>query len=104
LILWSAVRAYLLSNRPALLLLYGFVLLAGTFEYQKHGVPVLRGTTDYLFEIRPALRASVQFILLDAFPPALYLLGSVFVLLGVKPGGFRNPQPSDAESPHEANL
>ncbi|MGI5835726.1 MAG: hypothetical protein ACOX87_04430 [Chloroflexota bacterium] len=78
---WAAIRAYLQPNRPALLLLYGFLTLAFAFEYQKHGLEPVRGTLDYVFARLPDWRNAGYLILLDILPIALHLLGFAFLAL-----------------------
>jgi hypothetical protein len=79
----AAVNAYLAPNRRRLLLLFGLLTLAFAFEYEKHAVPALRGTTNYLFslEFNPAPRRASQVILLDLAPIAAHAFG-LFLLVG----------------------
>jgi hypothetical protein len=76
----SAVGAYLRPSRPALRLLYGSLLLGAAFEYEKHGLRVVRGTTHYLLETEPALLATSRLLLIDLAPAAIYLAGLALVL------------------------
>ena len=78
-----ALRAYLRPSRSALLALYGTSLLALGFEYQKHAPAVVRGTTSYLFEIHPEVRALSLLVLLDLLPAAVQLLGAAMIAVAV---------------------
>jgi hypothetical protein len=84
---WAAIYAYLRPSRRRLSLVYGLVVLACVFEYQKHAIPVLRDTTDYLFslETNPGMRRVSQFTLLDVAPVAAYGLGLVLVAAALAP-------------------
>lgn len=88
LIVWAAARAFLRPTRRALLLLYGLLLLAGAFEYEKHGVEVARGTTGYLFSVEhnPALRSLSRAFFVEVLPPALYATSATLLGLAMAPG------------------
>jgi hypothetical protein len=95
LIVWAALRAFRRPNRPALLLLYGLLILALAFEYQKHGTPVALGTTGYLFspQFNPGARYLSRLILVDFLPVAMHLVGLAFVILSVLSSRLRGPAP-----------
>jgi len=109
LILWVASRAYVRPERRVLLLLYGLVTLALTFEYQKHGPRSGVETVRYLFDTDKnhfAQRVS-EFVLVDAAPIAGHALGLSLVVLSVAlPGllrlGRRSPSKSRASTESES--
>ncbi|HEX2923860.1 MAG TPA: hypothetical protein VHS28_07530 [Chloroflexota bacterium] len=76
LIVWSALNALLRPSRPALLLLYGLLILAVTWEYQKHGIRPIGGTIDYLLlEVNPDLHSVLQQAILYVLPVVANLIG-----------------------------
>ena len=83
---WTAYRAYRAPSRPALLRLYGCLLLAFAFEYQKHVAHMFLEATDYLFsaEANPELRSLSRRVLVDLLPVALYLCGFAAMCLGLR--------------------
>jgi len=97
LVLWAGARAYLRPSRPAVLLLYGALVLVLAFEYAKHGLVVVRDTTAYLF-VDPPLRQMSQFFLIDVLPLAIYALGIALVFISVvwhAGGGIRSGSQRD---------
>jgi len=97
LVSWAALRVYACPTRRRVLLLYGLFILVLAFEYQKHGLTYVRGTTGYLFsaEANPALRRLSQLTLLEALPVALYLLGLAFLVLSALPARQVGPRGGD---------
>ncbi len=95
--LLAALLAYSRPTRSRLLLLYGLAVLALAFEYQKHGVPVLHGTIDYLFseEANPAARRIFHLALTQALPWLLHVLG-LTLLLAAALGGRRSVETTSA--------
>jgi hypothetical protein len=83
LIPWAAVRAYLRPARSRILLLYGLLILAVTFEYQKHGLTPVHNTITYLFALNPAAREASYLVLLEWLPPAGHILGGALLVLSV---------------------
>ena len=79
----AALLAYLRPTRRRLLVLYGLIVLAFAFEYQKHGVGVVESTTDYLFSeyANPAARHVSQLVLARALPWMLDGLGLALLLV-----------------------
>jgi len=77
-----AWRAYLAPRRHTLLFLYGTVLLIVAYEYQKHALPTVVHTTDYLFseEVNPGARSLSQSLLVDLGPSLLRVVGCVLIL------------------------
>jgi hypothetical protein len=117
---FAALLAYLQPTRRRLLILYGLLVLAVAFEYQKHGMTVAQSTTDYLFSeyANPTARHISQLVLVQTLPVLLHLLGLALLLvsalcrrnrrsaqpvgaLGTRiPGaGERVPRPSDPVPP-----
>jgi hypothetical protein len=86
LVILTGIQAYWRPSRPALLRLYGCLVLALAFEYQKHLVPVMVETTDYLFseDTNPAVRSLSQLVLVDALPLAIYAWGAIALFLGLR--------------------
>jgi hypothetical protein len=95
LIVWAALRAYRRPSRPALLFLYGFIVLALAFEYQKHGLPEARITIDYLFSLQfnPGPRHVSHLILVDLTPVAIHLIGFAFLILSIVSSQGHGPAP-----------
>ena len=85
LIVGTAFRAYLEPSRPVLLFLYGLLILAAAFEYEKHALVAVGGTIDYLLapNTNTALHRSVRWAFLDLLPLAGYLLGALLTFLSV---------------------
>lgn len=96
LVLRTAIQAYRTPSRPALLRLYGCLVLAFAFEYQKHVMHMFLEATDYLFsvEANPELRSLSQLVLADFLPVALYLCGSAATCLGLSRSRIRMPSAS----------
>jgi hypothetical protein len=80
---WVAIYALWRPGRRPLLLLYGLATLALAFEYEKHGLSVMRETTSYLFPLSSAsaVRRVSQMLLLDVMPLAMRVAGAALVLL-----------------------
>ncbi|MCC6177952.1 MAG: hypothetical protein IT305_21845 [Chloroflexi bacterium] len=74
---WAAWRAFSHPSRHAVLFLYGALLLVFAYEYQKHALPTIAGTTSYLFslEANSRLRSASQWLLMTALPILVRLLG-----------------------------
>ncbi len=87
--LFTAIQAYRAPSRSALLRLYGCVLLAFAFEYQKHVAHMFLEATDYLFsaEANPGLRGLSRLVLAEVVPVALYLCGAIAACLGLSSRG-----------------
>jgi hypothetical protein len=102
LILWVASRAFLRPERRVLLLLYGLLILAVAFEYEKHGTRLVAGTVRYLFEESPLVRRVSEFVLVDLAPIAAHALGLSMVVVAVALGlrGLR-PEPRKSRSGKE---
>jgi len=86
LVLWTGYQVYRRPSRPALLRLYGCLLLAFAFEYQKHVAHMFLQATDYLFgaDSTAGARSLSQVILIDILPVALYAWGSIVLILGLR--------------------
>jgi hypothetical protein len=82
---FAAVRAFVRPTRLRLLQTYGFLSLIVAFEYQKHGAPEMRVTSEYLFSVEgnPWLRQANLFFWLDVLPITLHVVGIGLVVLSV---------------------
>jgi hypothetical protein len=80
--LGAAIRAYLSPNRLTILFLYGAILLVLTYEYEKHGLATILGTTSYLFslEVNPGARAVSQLLLITAVPLVSRLIAFALIV------------------------
>jgi hypothetical protein len=69
-----------------LLLVYGFLVLVVAFEYRKHGVAIVRDTTNYLFslELNAGARYASQILLADVMPVAFYLSGLLLLAMSLQ--------------------
>ncbi len=91
-----AVWTYQWPTRRAVLVLYGLLLLAFAFEYQKHFAAVLVRTTDYLFSVQynPELRAVSRFLLMTFAPIGLHAAGVACFICAA-----RLPRPAGSSAP-----
>jgi uncharacterized membrane protein HdeD (DUF308 family) len=87
LILITAIWALIRPTRRTLLALYGLLLLAFAFEYQKHLAPLLVNTARYLFsvEVNPGPRAASQIIIAQVLPIVFTGLGVALLMIALRP-------------------
>ena len=104
----AALLAYLRPTRRRLLLLFGLLVLALAFEYQKHGVGVVESTIGYLFSeyANPAARRISRLVLVQALPWLLHALGLALLLaaaLGARAAGPSAPPAVGSRPPSRGN-
>lgn len=94
----SVVLSLLRPSRFTIFMMLGFLILLFSFEYDKHIIEGLREQTiNSLITINPHYRLSriINVVISEILPVFFYILGWIFVYLGIIAGAFLKEKKSD---------